>query len=291
MSFFGKILVVVQLTLSVLFMMFAAAVYTTHTNWRDKFDTASKAQAKAVNEKNAAQEEASKYQTELKQAMDRSEQRAQEAEAQLNIITQQFETSKQQAANLQAQLATSQRRAQNSADEAMARNEEARELREVNHVQTGLISQAETDKAKLNDEVRKLTSDLEVAGGKNSGLVKQISIYRALLAKNGIEADEAIDIANIVQPPPRIEGKVSTVRKPLKLGNAETLGITLGINDGLQAGHEMTVWRPSGKTGAKPRYLAKIRIVSTNPDTAVGEVIETSRNGAIQEGDHVTTKL
>ena len=34
MSFVGKILVVVQLVLSVLFMSFAAAVNSAHVNWR-----------------------------------------------------------------------------------------------------------------------------------------------------------------------------------------------------------------------------------------------------------------
>ena len=51
------------------------------------------------------------------------------------------------------------------------------------------------------------------------------------------------------------------------------------------------MWRPGNLTGGKPRYLAKIRIVSTAPDSAVGEVLEETRSGAIQEGDNVSTKL
>ncbi|MFM7160711.1 MAG: hypothetical protein ACKO3P_10095, partial [Planctomycetaceae bacterium] len=34
MSFFGKILVLLQLALSILFLMFAGAVYTNHINWK-----------------------------------------------------------------------------------------------------------------------------------------------------------------------------------------------------------------------------------------------------------------
>ena len=38
MSFVGKILVVVQLVLSVLFMALAGAVFSVHQNWKDKYD-------------------------------------------------------------------------------------------------------------------------------------------------------------------------------------------------------------------------------------------------------------
>ncbi|MFN7804529.1 MAG: hypothetical protein ACK5TO_10965 [Planctomycetaceae bacterium] len=291
MSFFGKILVVLQMALSILFMMFAAAVYNTHINWREQANTQKKAAEKATVEKNNLAQETKTQLDQMKQTMDAAVLRAQEAEAQLSIMSQQFETAKTQSANLQSQLATVQRRSQNSAEEASARNDEARELREVNNVQTGMISEQERSKGLLQDEIRKLKSDLDIANGKNRGLMAQISGFTALLAKNGISPDEAVDLANSQEPPPVIEGKVRTVRRPVKLGSSETLGISLGVNDGLQKGHELTVWRPGSRTGGKPRYLAKIRIVSTAPDSAVGEVLEETRSGAIQEGDNVSTKL
>jgi hypothetical protein len=54
----------------------------------------------------------------------------------------------------------------------------------------------------------------------------------------------------------------------------------------------MTVFRTGlGKKGQQPKFLCKIVIVNTTPDKAVGEVIESTRNGVIQKGDNVTTKL
>jgi len=291
MSFFGKILVVLQMALSILFMMFAAAVYNTHVNWREQANTQKKAAEKANVEKNNLAQESKTQLDQMKLATDAATLRAQEAEAQLAIMTQQFEASKQQSATLETQLASAQRRSQNSAEEASARNDESRELREVNNVQTGMISEQERAKAALQDEIRKLKSDLDIANAKNRSLLGQITGFTALLAKNGISQDEAVDLANSQEPPPAIEGKVRTVRRPAKLGNSETLGISLGVNDGLQKGHELTVWRSGKLTGGKPRYLAKIRIVSTAPDSAVGEVLEETRSGAIQEGDNVSTKL
>ncbi|MCY2967496.1 MAG: hypothetical protein NT069_28340 [Planctomycetota bacterium] len=291
MSYFGKILVVVQMALSILFMMFAGAVYTTHTNWRTESEKQKTAASKANVEKNNWIEENTKLTTQLKADTDAAIERAKQAEASLQLSEQQFKTSKDQIASLQTQLAQAQTRAQNSAEEALARAEEARELREVNHEQTGLISAAETKNSGLSDEIRKLTVELDIARSKNKSILSQISNYTALLAKNGISADETVDATSVLQPPPRIEGVVRTVRKPAKIGNAELLQISLGINDGLVKGHEMTVWRPGAKAGGKTRYLAKIRIVTTSPDSSVGEVIETTRTGAIQEGDNVSTKL
>ena len=53
----------------------------------------------------------------------------------------------------------------------------------------------------------------------------------------------------------------------------------------------MTVSRSGLKTGQRAKFLGMIRIVKTYPDKAVGEVIEGTRNGVIQKGDNVTTKI
>ena len=53
----------------------------------------------------------------------------------------------------------------------------------------------------------------------------------------------------------------------------------------------MSIYRPGTNGGAQPRFLATIEIIKTEPDKAVGKVIEGSRNGVIQKGDNVTTKL
>ncbi|MFM8224302.1 MAG: hypothetical protein ACKOGA_00410 [Planctomycetaceae bacterium] len=291
MSFFGKILVLLQLALSILFLMFAGAVYTNHINWKTETEKQQKLVKKGADDLRNLTEEKEKELLTLKTERDTAAQRTQEVEAQLQLMTQQFETSKGQNARLQTESATARRQAQNSAEEASARSEEARELREVNHEQTGMLGSAEVKRAELEDEIRRLQGELDLSNAKNKALVAQLTQFTALLAKNGISPDEAVDLVSASQPPPQVEGKVRTVRRPAKLGNAELLGITLGMNDGLKKGHEMTVWRSAAASGGKPRYLAKIRIVTTAPDSAVGEVIEDSRSGAIQEGDNVSTKL
>ncbi|MFN0053354.1 MAG: hypothetical protein ACKV0T_14315 [Planctomycetales bacterium] len=67
--------------------------------------------------------------------------------------------------------------------------------------------------------------------------------------------------------------------------------VSLGSDDGLKPGHEMTVYRSGLKGNQRSKYLARIKIVKSTPDKAVGQVIESSRNGLIQKGDYVTTKF
>ena len=66
-------------------------------------------------------------------------------------------------------------------------------------------------------------------------------------------------------------------------------GIT-GLDDadaGLAKGHELFVYRSDGKG----KYLGKIRLDYVDYKTAVGVVVQSTKNGQIQVGDNVTTKL
>jgi len=38
-------------------------------------------------------------------------------------------------------------------------------------------------------------------------------------------------------------------------------------------------------------YICEIEVTDVYPDTAVGRVLEETRNGTIERGDNVTTKL
>jgi hypothetical protein len=52
----------------------------------------------------------------------------------------------------------------------------------------------------------------------------------------------------------------------------------------LAVGHTAYISR-----GAK--YLGQIKIVRVSADRAVGSVVQRAKNGIIEEGDHVSTKL
>jgi hypothetical protein len=80
---------------------------------------------------------------------------------------------------------------------------------------------------------------------------------------------------------------LDTVVLQIKKGNrngSELVEIDAGSDVGLAKGHVMFVYR-----GVK--YLGKIRLDMVDYRTAVGVVIDSTKNGEIQRGDIVTTKL
>jgi hypothetical protein len=83
-----------------------------------------------------------------------------------------------------------------------------------------------------------------------------------------------------VYQPPNVDGEVSGVDALTR-----RIELTIGSDDGLVNGHVLYVFR------TKPVMLlvGKIRIVSTENDTAIGEMIDTtSSTVSVQEGDHVS---
>ena len=99
---------------------------------------------------------------------------------------------------------------------------------------------------------------------------------------------EAAELAG-QQPPPVVEGVVMDARKSARQGT-EFVEISLGSDDGLAKGHSLFVYR-GANGGDRGKYLGKIEIVYVTPDKAVGTVVERAKNGVIQKGDNVTSKL
>jgi hypothetical protein len=92
------------------------------------------------------------------------------------------------------------------------------------------------------------------------------------------------------EPPPPVEGLVREVRKD-QTNRTKWVHLTVGRDDGLREGHEMEVYRTAERNNGRAKYLGRIRIWSVTPDEAVGIVVDAAKNGIIEVGDNVTTKL
>lgn len=290
MSFVGKILVVVQLLMSILLMVFAGAVSSTHTNWRTETNKTKESLKKANTDMADLKTEFEKFKTEAQAEKNRVEGRAGEAEAQNVGLKQQVEQLNREKKDLTVSLATANELSQISGEEAKARRTESITLREINQK---LLTSRDTEfraKTKLEDDLQSLQLDYEAAQQKVKYLLGELALRNSTLESYGISTDPKDLVAN-VSSPPRVHGKVLDIKPARTKGMNELIEISLGSDDGLAKGHQLFVFRSGLGTGEKPKYLGKIKIVNTTPDRCVAMVIEEQRGGAIQKGDNVTTKF
>ncbi|MBS0207272.1 MAG: hypothetical protein JSS49_30715 [Planctomycetes bacterium] len=283
MTTVGKILVVLHLVLSVMFMAFAGAVFTAQKNWRNN----ALATAKSLATEKAALKE-------LRDTVE-AERTANTAKtAGLNDLITKLTGEK---AALTAQVLTldgDNKRlvAANDSvgDQAALSQTEAEERVLEATLQRGKNAVAfqtrEELQKKLNEEADKnfgLELQIQQMVERHDKVLEDLRIMKLYNGSMGYPTDPKTMVAKTTPPPP-VVGRVMDYRKE-KVGKTELVEISLGSDDGLSVGHIMTVYNNKGV------YLGKIRLTLVHADNAVGIVTEPAKNTTIQKGDNVTTKL
>jgi hypothetical protein len=290
MTFVGKVLVVVQLVLSLCFMAFAGAVFSVQQNWRAHADGLSaelEAERTAITDLEADYD---RYKDEMtaelsneKDRADGAEHAAEVAEQKLRDMETDFDTAK---AERDAQTAL----AMNASEEAKIRLEEATALHEVNADLHRTANDLSSTNRSLKDEIFNRDIREENLVAKNERLLDR---YKESLAKEG-KTDALKIVPQSVAPPavaaPDVKGKVVLTQKD-KRNSSELVQISIGSDDGLTRGHTLAVYRETSSSGKAGMYLGEIELVLVRPDQAVGQVIQAAKNGEIEVGDNVTTKL
>lgn len=313
MTFVGKVLVVVQVVLSLCFMAFAGAVYTVQQEWKtahDKKVAELDTKNKQLNEKDeqiallnkdlaathAIQENIQTYLDNQNQFL-ATQTGNDEIKNQLRILAERAQRAEQQVSTLQAELdkvngmlmvskenyeklETANKKVM---DEAKERAQEADVFKQINKdLNTQLVALKDRT-FNLEDQLFNLQTDAQTAANKQKSLLMHVAHLKEVILKEGIDEEQALAKDT---PPPFVSGKVLAT-KPAQRGNPEYVEISIGENDGLAEGHTLQVYSLEGKG----RFLAEIKIVHVADDAAVGEVILKTKNGQIQRGDDVTTKL
>jgi hypothetical protein len=313
MTFVGKVLVVVQVVLSLCFMAFAGAVYTVQQEWKtahDKKVTELDAKTKdlalrdeqiSLLNKDLAATQA--IQQNVQTYLDNHDQFLasqtgnDQIKTQLRVLTERVMKAEQEVAKLQeaksgleaeltasqqgfAQLQTANKKVM---DEAKERAQEAEIFKKINKDLNNQLVLAQDKIFNLEDLLFNLETDAQTAAGKQKSLLLQVAHLQDVIRREGINEQEALAKD---EPPPAVSGKVLAT-KPATRGNRELVEISLGSNDGLSVGHTLQVFSLKGKG----QYLAEIKLVLVEDDAAVGEVILKTKNGQIQREDNVTTKL
>ena len=271
MDTLGKIFVFAVMVMSVVFMSFAIAIFSSHTNWQKESERLQTELEQVTAERAAKESElttlidqnaASKKDQE--QVVKKLETALQQKDAELASLKKKREV---ELSNLDKDIAE----LSEAKDERDAADELVGKLREeINGLQSKL-KKSVNDGASLAAELHQSESELAMATERKKQLEQQVANARVVLQQNGLSLTRPETVI------PVVGGIITAVANDL----AE---VSIGSDDGLQAGHELEVFRAD-------EYLGRLRVVSVKPDRAVVRVLKDFARGIVQQGDRVATRL
>jgi hypothetical protein len=281
MTSVGKILVLLIMAFSLVFLTLSTVVFVSSKNW---MAAAKKAAAdgeklkKKVTEIQAQADASKKGLEDAKQAYD---EHVKQLDNQVNSEKDEKQRANDELTKVRTQLVTANQAAKSSLEEVEAKRQETALLR----TQKSAVEKEANDykllQAELKDQIRELTRANELALKNNSTLRETAAKFSTLLRSNGL-SDDITQIKGLESPPP-VVGEVKRVDPTNR-----RVEITIGSDDGLVAGHELYLFR----TSPQPEYLGRISVVSVDPDQAVAKVIGHTHLGKkIKEGDIVSSTI
>ena len=285
MTLVGKIFVVAILIMSVVYMGFAMAVYSTHRNWKAVVD-------RPRDEAGAGMEVGLTYQLEdLRAENDELKLQLDKLDAALAAEQTAYRENLAKLETERTELLGQRQQMQGELDQLVQQNRTLTGT--VDSTQenlTRLVAEVEGLRQEIRDTQAKRdaifasvitrTDDLHGAHGELQRLQERLNqltstlgIYKQKLSANGISPT-----APLADTPPRLTGLVTAVRQN------NLIEISIGSDDGLRSGHTVEVFR-------NQTYLGRAEIVQVAPDRAVGKMIAEYRKGVVQTGDEVATQL
>ena len=284
MNTIGKIFVFALFIMSLVFMSFAVALYSTHTNWRDEImrtkeqvkqgqrigwkaqlDDAQAERAKLSAEITRYQADVAASEAARDQVVAKIQTALEEKNKDLEVLRKEKEARELEREKAQAELAAARL-------ELEAASKVVADLRAEVRTQQDKVDEQVDRAASLASELHEKESFLEIASERRAQLEKQVANARLLLQQSGLSIDSLPRDAV-----PKIDGVVTNVVD-------DSIELSLGGDDGLQMGHELDVYR-------NDQYLGRVRVVSIKPDRAVAVVIREFARGVIQRGDKVASRL
>ena len=286
MTFIGKLLVIIQLVLSICFMMLAGAVFTRHMTWMERANdnqlTIDNGIADYARMETVKNDEIKA----LKSNFARKKTDADNATAELRLAQNEIESQKLQIDTQKTELNTQQALATISGDEAKIRREEALSGRRINEQLNSALNEQNQRVRQLEDELFNQQVGSKSLTEKYNGILKTVATLRKVLVANQLDPDPS-KYTRKLAPPPLVIGKVLEAKKSGRGISQQFIEISIGSDDGLTEGNTLYVFR----AGVQNKYLGEIRLKLVTADRAVGVVVDRAKNGVIEREDYVTTKL
>jgi len=288
MNLIGKIFVVLIFVMSLVFMSFAIAVYSTHKNWREEVINEDVKPDKPLGLMPQLKNE-QKRNEELKTERDNATKERDAAknahEQALTKLRTELETATQEKKKLQVDYAALQKTTSESVVAMSTTQTNSTKYREELDTLRGQILEAQKDRDAHFKEVERKTDELNQAVSEKEQLRKRMEDLAKDLAKakdalRWYNIDENADFKN--KNPPKVDGII--VEAP----GEGLVVISLGSDSGLRKGHQLEVYRVSGGSSA---YVGRVEVIKTTPDKSVCKIDPKFQNSNMMKGDRVASKI
>lgn len=283
MTFVGKILVILIMAFSLVFLGVSTVVFSTATNWKTVAERSKADLAKKTSAANDLETRLKEAQAKLETAKSEHQTATTERENKIKDLDKRMADASDQAAAARGQLEQAQRNAQVALSEATARKAETETLVATTNKAQAQATQFNDQNLELTDRVRILEREKATAEQNSKDLRNYNAKLLAFVRSKGLTPGSLQDM-DATSVPPQVEGRVNEV-DPLN----KSVEISIGSNDGLVTGNELFLFR----TQPRPQFLAKVKIVATYPNKAVADVIggKTVNSNKILEGDIVASSF
>jgi len=289
MNLVGKILTVLILVMSLVFMSFAVAVYATHKSWKEvvtrpKEDAGPGKPAGLryqLEELDARNEQLKDQQAQLQRKLD--EQKADALQVRSKLETQ-LDVKSQELVEKEESL----RKHREDLRLAVAGTKAAHETLETIRAEVGQlrkdIEEANVARdanfkevVRLTDEMHQAVNELKRLKERNQQLVADLAKAREVLGMHDLKPEPEL----YSNTPPLVEGVVLAARPDM-------VEISIGSDDGIRKGHKLELVRVSGGSRS---YVGRIEVVQVFPDKAVCTILRDYQKSQVQRGDRVFSRL
>lgn len=283
MNLVGKIMIVLILIMSMVFMAFSVAVYATHKSW---MEMVMRPREKAA----GGLPVGLRFQI--------ADQKDENQKLQDKLTKLQEELARELSAKAQAIAKLEEARAAWTAEVTQLRADNAK-LEEANKTQLASLTTTTTTLETLTKEVEGLRDEIRVAQDdrdqnfkkvitltdqvqQTQGELKRLEersvqlVTQVAAQKKVLNAYQLSEFTPTDRRPPPLHGKVVAVNQN------DMVELSLGSDDGIKASHQVDVYRATN-------YLGRVEVLSTSTDRAVGKILASYKRGIIQKGDDVST--
>lgn len=282
MNAVGKMLVVLQLCMSLLFICFAGAAYSVQGNWKQKANIADNKVADLERDINAARQDNERLLGEATRSQEAAERERDELRSERDALIERAETADALLADLRQERDKALAENKLAADEARARRTEATDLRKENASLTTALADHLKEIRELEDQVIRDAQQLRSYKGSEQDNLHEIARLTGILRSRNISLNTRV-AGDLPIAAEKVDGRV-TDRLLNNAGTQEFVHVTIGSNDGVEQEMVLTVYR-------KDKYICDVRVIDVQPDSASAIVIPRSRQSTVKRGDYVTTEL